>query len=150
MLKLTHFSMSKMVEPNFQPFLTPLLIIGPKKHHFGYVMDFEKLWIFTTHNKQYIMSQKCENNFWFNYKFTKSKTHFLTWPWPRNYWDCKVHLSLIINVFGVIISKLKREMSKSNLFKFICWNFQLAYGFYTTICDQSKKNYICDVQKNSL
>jgi hypothetical protein len=96
------------------------------------------------------MSQKCENHFQFNYKFTKSITHFLTRPWPGNYLDCKVHLSSIINVFDVIISKLERKMNKWKVFKFICWNSQLSYAFYTIICDQPKKNYICDVQKNAL
>jgi len=43
--------MSKTIEPNFQPFLTPLLIIGHEKHHYGYVMDFEKLWTFIAHNE---------------------------------------------------------------------------------------------------
>jgi hypothetical protein len=41
MLKLTSFSMSKLIMPYFQPLLTLPLSIGHEKHPFGYVMDFE-------------------------------------------------------------------------------------------------------------
>jgi hypothetical protein len=41
MLKLTSFSMSNLVVPYFQPFLTSLFKIGHQKHPFGYVMNFD-------------------------------------------------------------------------------------------------------------
>jgi len=41
MLKLTSFSMSKLMVLYFRPFWTPLLTIGYEIYHFGYVVDFE-------------------------------------------------------------------------------------------------------------
>jgi hypothetical protein len=52
MLKLTFFPMSKLLVHYFQPFWTPLFIIGHGKQYFGYVMDFEFLKFFITHNKK--------------------------------------------------------------------------------------------------
>ncbi len=52
MLKLTSFFMSKLMVPYFQPFLTLLFSIGHEKHPFEYVMDFEFLKTFITHNKE--------------------------------------------------------------------------------------------------
>jgi hypothetical protein len=46
-LKLTYFSMSKLVVPYFQPFLTPLFNIGYEKHPFRYV-NFEIFWFYYT------------------------------------------------------------------------------------------------------
>jgi len=51
MLKLTSFSMPKLIMPYFQPLLTLPLSIGHGKHPFGYVMDFENLWTFIARNK---------------------------------------------------------------------------------------------------
>jgi len=51
MLKLTFFSMSKLMVPHFQPFWITLFSIGHEKHPFGYVMNLEKKKTFITHSK---------------------------------------------------------------------------------------------------
>jgi len=48
-LKLTPFSMSNLMAPYFQPFLTPLFNIG---HDLGNMIKFEKKITFITHNKK--------------------------------------------------------------------------------------------------
>jgi hypothetical protein len=52
MLKLTYFSMSKLIAHYFQPFWAPLLNIGYEKHPCEYVMNFENLWTFIGKNKK--------------------------------------------------------------------------------------------------
>jgi hypothetical protein len=60
-----------------------------------------------------------------------SITHFLCGLWPMNYLYYKVHISLNINVIGVIILKLRRgKKVVSFIWVHFCWNFQLTYGFY--------------------
>jgi len=64
---------------------------------------------------------------------------------PKNNLDCKVYLSLNINVFGVIISKLEEEINEFHLFESILLKFSICiWVLYDSMCS-TQKNCICDM-----
>ncbi len=64
---------------------------------------------------------------------------------PKNYLDCKVHLSLNINVFGVIILELEEEINEFHLFESILLEFSICiWILYDSMCS-IKKICICDM-----
>ncbi len=123
------FSMSKIVVHYFESFWTPLLSISHEKNDFEYVMnieDFELLLHITSNHKVHHIFQKKISNFTFHspWEYNMSQnveiifisiiciesiTHFFCGLWPMSCLDYKVHLSLNINVFDIILSNLKKE-----------------------------------------
>jgi hypothetical protein len=59
---------------------------------------------------KYNMSQICGKKIQFSYKQCVHDTFFYG-MWPKNYLYYKVHLSLNINVIGVIVWNLEKERS---------------------------------------
>jgi hypothetical protein len=127
MLKLTSFSRSKLMVlyPTFSLFEHLYLLLNMKNilldmwwilnfvllllhtirnnkvHHMYFI--FSKLFIPKCHNPwDYNMSQNCGKIF-NSIKSNDSITFIFYGLWPQDGLDCKVHISLKINVFGVII-----------------------------------------------
>jgi hypothetical protein len=62
---------------------------------------------------------------------------------PKNHLDCKVHPSLNINVFHVIISKLEEDINEFHLFESILLKFSICiWVLYDSMCSTQKKLHL--------
>ncbi len=167
MLKLTSFSMFKLMVPYFQPFWTPQYNIGHEKHPFNmwWILNFFLSHIVKNYKVHHILhilkfftpkchspwnyntSQNCEKIF--DFIASNESITFFYGLWPHSCLEPKAHILWKINVFCNYLKVRTKKLVSCIWFHFVgIFNLQVAYGFYKIVCVQPKKICLRDILKN--